>query len=41
VSWPEALVVAGADFGTLLRVHVDYQITVKGHAFYYPSQNAG
>ncbi|HMG13316.1 MAG TPA: hypothetical protein VK571_09080 [Gemmatimonadaceae bacterium] len=40
VSWPQALVAAGAAFGTLLRVHVDYQVILVGHGFYYPSANA-
>jgi hypothetical protein len=40
VSWPEALVAAGSVFGTLQRVHVDYQLILTGHGFYYPSANA-
>jgi hypothetical protein len=40
VSWTQALVAAGVDFGKLTRVHVDYQVILVGHGFYYPSANA-
>jgi len=40
VSWPQALVAAGDVFGTLARVHLDYQVILVGHGFYYPSANA-
>lgn len=40
VSWTQALVAAGDAFGTLARVHVDYQVVLVGNAFYYPSANA-
>lgn len=42
VAWTQALVdfAGGEEFGTLLRVHVDYQLVLVGNAFYYPSANA-
>lgn len=40
VTWPQELVAAGQAFGTLLRIHMDYQVVLVGHAFYYPSGNA-
>lgn len=40
VTWPQELVAAGQAFGTLTRVHFDYQVILVGHAFYYPSGNA-
>jgi hypothetical protein len=40
VSWTQAFVAAGDLFGKLTRVHVDYQVILVGHGFYYPSANA-
>lgn len=40
VTWPQELVAAGEAFGTLTRVHFDFQLILKGHSFYYPSENA-